>query len=177
MNNYTAQKSNDETVSKKGNNMDRHAKFKKDLADAKPYQEEAGRRLELAFHLDELDTDCDQHGKNYDIEGIRPNGDLLTAEVKHDIISDNLANVVIEYECDGKPSGISTTKAFWWIQVIEGQYYIITVEAIKRMIQYNMHFDSRPAGDNKTARIHLFKKRMFIDNCRIINQYGMIKNT
>lgn len=42
----------------------------------------------------------------------------LTVEVKTDGMSELTGNVIIEFECRGKPSGIAVTTARWWAFVI-----------------------------------------------------------
>lgn len=44
-------------------------------------------------------------------------------EVKTDFLVSKTGNVAIEFECRGKPSGIKTTTADWWVIVLEGKQY------------------------------------------------------
>lgn len=56
-------------------------------------------------------------------------GNLLedkTIEVKHDKIAHKSGRLFVEFECRGKPSGISTTKAdFWAFVLLNGVVIII----------------------------------------------------
>ena len=44
-------------------------------------------------------------------------------EVKTDFKVSDTGNVAIEYECRGKPSGISITQADWWAIVLDGDRF------------------------------------------------------
>ena len=42
-----------------------------------------------------------------------------TLEVKRDFIAHKTKRVYVEYECNGKPSGITKTEADWWAFVMD----------------------------------------------------------
>jgi len=44
-------------------------------------------------------------------------------EVKRDRMVGTTGNLAIEYECNGVPSGIATTKAKWWGYILSGPGY------------------------------------------------------
>lgn len=81
--------------------------------------------------------------KEYDIKFQRKeptrNGAMYTyVEVKNDYKSSKTNNIAIEYECSGKPSGISTTKASYWVQkVYEDRFIVFTVKELRKYIQQN----------------------------------------
>lgn len=55
-------------------------------------------------------------------------GDLLQnkkIEVKHDKIAHKSGRVFVEFECRGKPSGITTTQSDFWAFVLETDVVII----------------------------------------------------
>ena len=93
----------------------------------------------------------------YDIKGIIGDREV-TFEIKEDIRCADTGNVVVEFESRGKPSGICTTKAdFWVFRVHEGyrecdiHHYMIGTNRLKRIINEHkydriykmMHTDSK----------------------------------
>lgn len=57
-----------------------------------------------------------------------------TVEVKCDLVAPRSQHVAVEIECNGQPSGISTSEAFWWAFVVESQAIIIRTDALKQLI-------------------------------------------
>lgn len=55
-----------------------------------------------------------------------------TIEVKHDRMIAKTGNVALEYECNGKPSGIKASTATYWVYVIKGDIWIAERQAILR---------------------------------------------
>lgn len=52
--------------------------------------------------------------KDYDLEITDNNDKIHTIEIKADRQTRNTGNIFIEFECNGKPSGITTSKADLW---------------------------------------------------------------
>lgn len=87
-------------------------------------------------------------------------------EVKTDRLAYKTGNVFIEYECRGKPSGIATTTATYWIYKIEqtDTAIIVPIERLKNIcrILYKENKTSL-GGDNNLSKgllvpiIQLFK--------------------
>ena len=48
-------------------------------------------------------------------------------EVKTDRMAHKTGNIAVEYECGGKPSGISKTEADYWAFIIKNGAYILIV--------------------------------------------------
>ena len=61
--------------------------------------------------------------------------DGLTYEVKADKASQKYPNFFIEFLQNGKPSGIRTTEANYYIITDTEKHYLISVDAIKQIIQ------------------------------------------
>ena len=85
-------------------------------------------------------------------------GDLI--EAKRDFIVSNTGNVVIEYECRGKPSGIATTKAVWWAILLNGNKYngevivLIRTERLKEIARKHKGTERDVwGGDDGKARM------------------------
>jgi len=91
--------------------------FTSDLALGNQYEQQA------LLYLDHDEAKIIQgYHKEYDMWYIK-DGKRYTVEVKCDRLSHKTGNVVIEYQCSGKPSGITSTKADFWM------YFIIAPEA------------------------------------------------
>ena len=83
-------------------------------------------------------------------------------EAKRDLYVSTTGNVAIEYECRGKPSGISTTRAQWWAILLNGKKYdgevvvLIRTERLKAIARnYIGTKRDIEGGDNKEARMIL----------------------
>ncbi len=67
-------------------------------------------------------------------------GDLLKGaklEVKRDFKSTKTGNIYVEYECRGKPSGVSTTEADYWAFILNGERVIIVpTDFLKDLCRY-----------------------------------------
>ena len=50
-------------------------------------------------------------------------GKIGPIEVKRDTIVSESGNIAVEFECRGRPSGIRTTAARWWVFVLSGERY------------------------------------------------------
>ena len=89
-------------------------------------------------------------------------------EVKTDRLTHKTGNVFIEYESRGKPSGIATTDADYWVYKIDevGFAIIFEVEILKAKLRkyYTDGMYLKKGGDNDTSKgflvpiIQLFKK-------------------
>jgi len=86
-------------------------------------------------------------------------------EVKKDKMTKRTGNVAIEFECSGKPSGISTTKADNYLYFIEGEnvYYEIPVDYIKQVIAENKYKRKVRGGDDYRSHCYLFAREVFDD--------------
>lgn len=92
-------------------------------------------------------------------------------EVKRDSWICKSGNIAIEYESRGKPSGISTTEAEYWIIIFSGDcqdkvMYIFETKWLKELSrEYFMKGSMKAMGDNNTSmavlipvsEIHRFK--------------------
>ena len=67
----------------------------------------------------------------------------ITFEVKDDTRTKETGNIVVEHESWGKPSGITTTEADYWVFSHHSTYHIIETPALKSLISTNSHFDNR----------------------------------
>ena len=94
--------------------------------------------------------------KDFDIEV--PEKDIKI-EVKRDIGSQESGNFFIEYECNYKPSGISTSKANYWVIYDEGSYTWVKISVLKSIcLIYGNTWKGFPNGGLSTVGGYLIPK-------------------
>ena len=82
-------------------------------------------------------------------------------EVKHDSMAAITGNLAIEFECNGRPSGIAITGAAWWAFVIGGNgqdKIVVLIEAERLKNLCRRHFKEeniKRAGDGQQTRVLL----------------------
>lgn len=89
--------------------------------------------------------------------------------IKYECKSDRLAfkkgNLCIEFECNKKPSGISSTESdFYFYYIItdtEPEVYKIPTNDIRTMIDNKDYHRVMNGGDGYRSRFYLFKKTLF----------------
>ena len=103
----------------------------------------------------------------YQFEGYCKEGDIYIpephdkwVEVKADFMSKKTGNIVVEIEFNGKPSALSTTKAYRWVFFTGNKYIITTPNRLRRMIK---DYDLKPAtftgkGDSCPKQAYLVKQ-------------------
>ena len=80
-----------------------------------------------------------------------------TLEVKTDSWIGRTQNIAVEYESRGKPSGIATTEADYWVFVFDGRYnkeviLIMDTERLKKIARdYHSRGSIKKMGDNNTS--------------------------
>lgn len=102
--------------------------------------------------------------KDYDLVA----SDGYTAEVKFDRLSEKTNRVGIEYECFGKKSGISVTKAYEWVHVYklynQWVYSVIPVTELKAYIKNNWGYLKKASGgDEGTSKMVLIPVQDFAE--------------
>lgn len=74
---------------------------------------------------------------DYDIELIKADWTRVTFEIKYDRLATKTGNVAFEIECNGKPSGIMTTKADYIVYLIDKTYYYTDAKTLyDNIIEY-----------------------------------------
>ena len=131
----------------------------KDLALGEACQEELVQLLGCKDYT--MSTGC---FKEYDLIA-----DGLKYEVKADRLTQKYGNLCIEYECNGKPSGISSTEADKWAYFVldsDTEYtdcYLIPTEVIKAAIAEKKYHRVTSGGDGHRAQLYLFRRDLFKD--------------
>lgn len=78
-------------------------------------------------------------------------------EVKRDSWVAKSGNIAIEYESRGKPSGIATTEADYWVIIFSGDYkdkviYIFETERLKEIARrYYINGSTKAMGDSNSS--------------------------
>ena len=86
-------------------------------------------------------------------------------EIKYDPMSKKTGNIVVEIEFGGKPSALSTTKAYRWFFYTGDSIIITSPDRLEQLIKdnnlYPATFTGR--GDSKSKRAFLIKKHLIED--------------
>jgi hypothetical protein len=131
--------------------------FKADLDLGESYQ----RKLLELIEYDEcgMSKGC---FKPYDV-WITYAGERTTFEVKADRMTQRTGNIVIEFQCADKPSGITTTEADFWVYFIHntGVYYMIPTGDIRRLIDEKKYTKTIRGGDGWRANMYVFPATVF----------------
>ena len=106
------------------------------------------------------------HTNEWDIKA-KINGKIFTFEVKEDFTCERTGNVGVEFECRGKPSGISVSKADFYIFKIHTPnrilIYLFKTKQLKGMITEGKYFRIVNGGDIGSGSMnYLFKYDTFI---------------
>jgi hypothetical protein len=131
---------------------------------------EFGKKYEIET-LKYLDYDkyeiSEGKNKEWDIK-INKDNDITLYEVKAEIGCFKYNNLCIEYRCNNIDSGITATKAKWWIHyaikdILNNLYIVfkIPTKKINEMIQTKKYNRIVKCGDNNNAECYLFKLDLF----------------
>ena len=117
----------------------------------------------------------DGYNKEFDIE-IPEKG--VTVEVKYDQLSDKTGNYMFETEYDGKPSGIETTTANWWLQVDNQRTIWIDSTALKYILKDIRVTKMGGIGDSKCKAGYLvpINKILYSPYVFVCKHSDIIKN-
>ena len=107
--------------------------------------------------------------KDYDLEINDKSGLKIYYEVKCDKYTHTTNNICIEYECNNKTSGITSTTADYYAYFVIDRYnnkiyhdlYIIPVNDIKELIKNKKYHSIKNLGDNLLSKCYLFNKNIF----------------
>jgi hypothetical protein len=136
-----------------------HYNFDKDLKDGHLAEEEVIARLKDRFKVREEDIErCAD--RSFDIR-IRNSG--MTFEVKHDMKAMETGNIAIEYETRGKPSGLATTIADFWIYKFGKMYWVVSTSKLRqKLFKEKIFFKDVTGGDaGSGTRMYLVKTESF----------------
>jgi hypothetical protein len=85
-----------------------------------------------------------------------------TYEVKSDEISSRTGNICVEYASSGKPSGITSTKADYWVNFslfpTRYELHIIPIDILREMIKNKQYVRSCKGGTGMRSEMYLISK-------------------
>ena len=120
-----------------------------------------GRRYEKKC-LEYLEYDSVKHMKGYFKEYdliFTKDDEKIKIEVKSDRQASKTGNLAIEYECNKKGSGITTTEADYWIYFIvhpdRDECYKIPIEDLRDLVKTCIKVSG---GDGMRSRLYLLNK-------------------
>ena len=116
-----------------------------------------------------------KYPKSYKVEGEFKPYDLcvpekdICIEVKRDIGSNLTDNYFIEASCNGKPSGITSSKAHYWVIYDENKYIWIKHEYLMAICKvYGKHWSGIPNGGVSIVEAYLIPKEYILKySCKI----------
>lgn len=124
-----------------------------------------GKQGELmAKELFEYDEIAFTEGKVSEYDGYWViGGEKVFFEVKRDKYMDKTGNICIENSSSGKPSGISTTKADFYLYLNDAMNvaYLIDVPYIKKCIAKKLYLREINCGYKSLSKVFLFDAGVF----------------
>jgi len=144
--------------------------FRKDLPVAKETEKEVAKLLEEHYGVNILsfgDTGA------YDILALIK-GKEIKLEVKEDFMCGDTGNVALEFGCRGKPSGIETTEADFYIYKLHMSnscihYVMQSTKLIREKIACSQYLRKVKGGDKGSNSMnYLFKYNVFIKGASML---------
>jgi len=127
--------------------------FELDLAQAKLIEKEFVTILKEHQNIKRVEFNNDYL---YDVL-IETEEGIKTYEIKHDKMSNKTGNLALEFHSRGKPSGISTSQADFWIYKLEDGFYKISLNELKQLVNDKKYIRTVSGGDmGSFTRMYLF---------------------
>lgn len=138
--------------------------FEKDFQVARKTEKQIAMKLVDLFENYEFIDFCDN--SDYDIE-CNLNGKYTTIEIKEDFTCERTGNLGLEFECRGKPSGISVSKADYYIYKVHQPngkitLWIVPTEVLKKLIADKRYEVIVNGGDPESNSMNYLFKFDFI---------------
>jgi hypothetical protein len=147
-----------------------HYNYKKDFPIAQKTEREVAALLTKVYDAEIL---AYEDTNKYDILA-RINNVNYTFEVKEDFIGERTGNVGLEYSCRGKPSGITTSEANFYVYKLHTknhkiQFVLFNTNSLKKMVANKEYFRDVNGGDPGSNSLnYLFRYDIFINRGRVI---------
>lgn len=102
---------------------------------------------------------------------------VIKFEVKNDVMAHKTGNVAIEYynSKSNKASGITATKADWWVHKITGNLWIIRVSDLLTFTKEEKPHKIINGGGDKNADLLIYKVDHFTEKCRLLTDITSIE--
>jgi hypothetical protein len=107
---------------------------------------------------------------DFDVRMAFPSGKEVDIEIKEDFSCERTGNVGVEVESWGRPSGLSVSKADFYLYKVHQpdgtkRVYIIRTEKLKKMIEDELYHRIVVGGDpGSNSKNYLFKLKVIMDN-------------
>lgn len=144
--------------------------FKKDFEESKTSVKEVCEKLETSFGAKILDL---EDTYRYDILA-EIDGRQITFEVKEDFLCEKTGNVGLEFEYRGRPSGIQTSEADYYVYKLHTkdfgiQFVMHTKDVLLEKIENEKYFRIVNGGDKGSNSMnYLFKYSVFMEDGLIL---------
>jgi len=92
------------------------------------------------------------------------NNRFITYEIKTDIYPKKTGNLVVEFECRGKPSGIAVTEADYFVTYFShlNEIWNIKTSILRELInQYNPPISKKSGDKESNTKLYLIEKERF----------------
>lgn len=145
-------------------------KWKKDLSEGQKGERVIAEYFEKKYSLGEILFNEDS---KYDFSGKRGE-EIITFEVKTDryeyMKNIKTYNMFIEIECNGKPSGISNSKADHFVYYYPDleEVYIIPMPKLRHLVMVNNLDFSEQSGDGGKVKGYLLHRNLFKEHFNVI---------
>ena len=100
---------------------------------------------------------------DYDVALYNDGQETVYFECKSDSFAVRTNALAIEFEYDGRPSGIQTTKADFWIHYLQGsnRYYLIPTEYLRQVLSDGKWSNTVRGGDGRRSRLYIVEAKHF----------------
>lgn len=126
--------------------------FNKDLEDGHRAEEEVLTKLAAYFHVKKEDI------KRYDNKDfdLKISSLRLSFEVKNDLMAAQTGNIAIEYESRGKPSGLASSKADFWVYKFAGSLWVVPTKLLRKKLFGEKRYYRKVTGGDKGSNTKMF---------------------
>lgn len=118
------------------------------------------------------------YDNKYDLLMKNKQGDPISFEIKEEFTHAKTGNIGLEFSCRGKPSGISTSTADYYIIIVHNSdesktIYKIATSTIKFLVDNLMYFRIVNGGDRKSNSLnYLFRDNLFLSFAEKLYEYN-----
>lgn len=150
-----------------------HYNFRKDFKIARKTERQIADYFITNKGYEFID-ECDN--ADYDIRMKTDSGNIVTYEIKEDFTCKRTGNIGLEYHCRGKPSGISVSKADYYLYKVhepngEKNMYAIETSNLKKMIDNKLYHRIVNGGDpGSNSMNYLFRLNVIKENFKFIGK-------
>lgn len=97
---------------------------------------------------------------------------IVKFEVKNDVMASKTGNVALEYfnSKSKKASGITATKADWWVHKIDGELWIIRVADLLNFTKSEKPRKIINGGGDNNADLLIYEIERFTSKCKLLSE-------